>query len=71
MGALWVGRRTGSWWEIGDYDVFDEDGRWVSTVVMPPEIEEVHEIGADYILAHATDELDVPYLRMYRLRRPS
>lgn len=70
-GDLWVGRRTGSWWEVGDYDVFDDNGRWVTTVVMPPEIEEVHEIGTDYILAHVTDELDVAYLRMYRILRPA
>lgn len=66
---LWVGRRTGSWWETGDFDVFDADGRWLTTVAMPPELEMVHEIGDDYILAHVTDDLDVAYLRMYRLRR--
>lgn len=68
-GALWVGRRTGWWWEIGDYDVFDADGRWLTTVRVPREVEMIHEIGEDYILAHVVDELEVPYLRLYRIHR--
>lgn len=70
-GEMWVGRRVGSWWETGDFDVFDADGRWVTTLAMPSEIDMVHEIGDDYLLAHVTDDLDVAYLRMYRLRRGS
>ena len=69
-GRLWVGRRVGRWWEAGDYDVFGADGRWLTTVSMPPGIERIHEWGDDYMLASATDELDVPYLRVYRIRRP-
>jgi hypothetical protein len=65
---LWVGRRTGWWYDIGDYDVFDAAGRWLTTVAIPSEIAAIHEIGDDYLLAHVVDELDVPRLRMYRIR---
>lgn len=68
--TLWVGRRTGWWYDVGDYDVFDADGRWITTVAMPPEISAIHELGEDYLLAHVIDELDVPHLRMYRIDKP-
>lgn len=66
---LWVGRRAGRWFEVGDYDVLDADGRWITTVALPPEVERILEIGDDYLLAHVRDELEVSYVRMHAIRR--
>lgn len=66
---LWVGRRVGRWFEVGDHHVFDPDGRWITTVTIPAEIERILELGEDYLLAHVRDELEVSYLRMYGIER--
>ena len=69
--TFWVGRRTGWWWEVGDYDVFDREGRWLSTVTMPPEVLRIFEIGDGYLLAQVADELDVQYMHMYGVEQGS
>lgn len=68
-GNLWVGRRTGPIRDVQAYDIFDGNGAWLTTVHLPPAIGRIHEIGDGYILATWTDELDVPYLRMYEIQK--
>jgi hypothetical protein len=66
---LWVGRRLPRPNTSEDYDVFDLEGRWITTVHLPGELGYVREIGDDYILTQWLDELDVSYLRLYRLEK--
>jgi len=51
------------------WSVFDPDGRWLGIVDMPEGFT-VNEIGTDYVLGVWRDELDVQYVRMYRLVKP-
>jgi hypothetical protein len=66
---LWVGRRQTNPRTVEEYDVFDTDGRWITTVRVPAELGNIREIGDDYLLATWLDELDVTYLRLYRLEK--
>ena len=50
------------------WDVFDPAGVWLGTVGMPGDLV-VHEIGMDYVLGVATDELGVERVVLYRLQR--
>jgi hypothetical protein len=69
-GNLWVGRRTALILDVDTYDVFDGNGAWLTTVQVPPDLRRIHEIGDSHLLATWTDDLDVPYLRMYRIEKP-
>jgi hypothetical protein len=51
------------------YQLFDADGMWLGPLVLPQGIGHVLERGDDYLLTEWLGELDVPYLRMYRLRK--
>ena len=53
-GALWT--------------VFDPEGRALGFVELPKGLR-VHEIGEDYILGRALDELDVEYIQVWALER--
>jgi len=64
---LWVGRRRANPADVEDYDVFDRAGRWMTTAHLPMELGSILEIGEDYVVVLWTDEMDVPYLRLYRL----
>ncbi|MCK5585345.1 hypothetical protein KAJ02_04670, partial [Candidatus Bipolaricaulota bacterium] len=68
-GNLWVEeyRRVGD--EIPRWSVFDLEGRWLG-LVTGPERFRVMDIGADYVLGIATDDMDVEQARMYRLVKP-
>ena len=63
---------TGRQWTIlhpsGLHDVFRPDGVYLGTVQLPHDLE-VHEIGADYVLGVAKDDLDIEYVRVYGLDR--
>lgn len=63
---------TGEQWTIlrpsGLHDVFRPDGVYLGTVQLPHDLE-VEEIGADYVLGIATDDLDIQYVRMFGLDR--
>lgn len=50
------------------WDVFDPAGVWLGTVGMPGDLV-IHEIGMDYVLGVATDELGVERVGLYRLQR--
>ncbi len=67
---LWVGGREGEVRDIGDYQVLDKEGRWLSTVVVPKSLVQIFEIGADYLLAAGQDEYGVQYLQEYEIRKP-
>lgn len=69
-GNLWVGQRAGDIWTISEYHVFDEDGRWLASLDVPPGIGRIFEVGEDYLLATGQDRYDVQYLNMYRLEKP-
>lgn len=70
-GEMWVRKYPRpSWPEDGDmrWMVFRGDGTFACHAVTPPSVEAVwdlYEIGADYVLGKATDELGVEYVRMY------
>lgn len=53
----------------GTFDVFDADGIYLGQVVVPKDRFRIHEIGTDYILGVAIDQLGVEYVRMFRLDR--
>lgn len=50
------------------WTVFDPDGHVLGFVETPPGLL-IHEIGADYILGHATDEDGIEYVRLWPLSR--
>jgi hypothetical protein len=52
-----------------DWLVFTPDGELRGRVRTPPHLQ-VRAVGRDYVLGFALDELDVPYVRRYRLRAP-
>jgi hypothetical protein len=68
-GNLWVEeyRRVGD--EIPRWSVFDPEGHWLG-LVTGPERSRVMDIGPDYVLGIATDDMDVEQARMYRLIKP-
>jgi hypothetical protein len=66
-GCLWMSeyhhtRPPASW------DVFDAEGHWLGEITVPRGFQ-VFEVGEDYVLGVASDELDVEYVRMYGLVR--
>jgi hypothetical protein len=67
-GNLWVHRfrRPGYGEEL--WTVFASDGAMLGDVVMPGDLE-VTDIGSDYVLGVARDELGIERVRFYRLRK--
>ncbi|UCG88176.1 MAG: hypothetical protein JSW71_06430, partial [Gemmatimonadota bacterium] len=70
LGYLWAERYRRPGQEDAVWDVFDPDGVLAAQVVMPPRVYPL-EIGEDYLLGLSWDELEVEYLQLYSLRRPS
>ena len=70
LGNLWVEeyRRPGD--DIPTWTVFDPEGAVLGRVSLPAGLS-VREIGEDYVLGVYTDDLDVEYVQMYRLERPT
>lgn len=69
---LWVGRRSSTTdWFPRRFDVFSPEGRWLSTVDLPDGRHHLLRIGPDFVLAVWYDESDVPFLRRYRIEKPS
>jgi len=70
-GNLWVelGRTAGSATEAIDHLVFDPEGVLLGIVALPSI--EVLEIGDDYVLGLYRDELEVEYLHVYEIVKPS
>lgn len=69
LGYLWVEETRLPGQEIRVTTIFDPEGKLVGSVILPAGFR-VFEIGEDYILGSASDELGVEYLRMYGLTRP-
>lgn len=59
------------------FEILAPDGTWLGSVTLPPGLHRAFiqyqapymEIGDDYVLGVWTDELDVQYVRMYRINR--
>ena len=69
-GFLWVERYRVPEEGLPEFDILDPEGRVVGFASLPEEAD-VLEIGDDYILALYRDELEIEYVRVYRLQRPS
>lgn len=67
-GDLWVADFRAPGDEARRWTVFDPTGRVLGTVRTPDDVY-IHEIGPDWILGVRRDELDIPYVVMYRLER--
>jgi hypothetical protein len=65
---VWVREYSRPRYHSSDWSVFSATGEFLGTVAMPPGID-VLDIGADYVLGLQRDELDVEYVRKFRLRR--
>jgi len=68
-GYLWVADPVGIPDEPRIWSVFDRDGVWLGRVSTPPRFN-VREIGMDYLLGHATDDLEVERVLLYALAKP-
>ena len=68
-GVLWVHDYTRPG-ERSEWLAFDEDGRWVRTLVLPPRTS-LLDIGPDWALVRAWDELDVQRVEVRGLVRES
>jgi len=68
-GYLWVQdfQRPGA--ENRSWSIFDPQGARVARVTLPERFNPL-EIGSDFVLGLAWDEMNVEYLRLYSLRRP-
>lgn len=67
-GNLWVLEVPSPGDDRRIWTVFDTAGRMLGTIETPPGVA-VREIGRDYLLGTWSDELDVEYVRLYRLDR--
>jgi hypothetical protein len=67
QGYLWVARFAVPG-QAGKWDIFDPAGVWLGTLEVPGNLT-IHEIGPDYLLAVATDDLGVERVEMYSLQR--
>ena len=76
-GNLWVKEERGDP-SANVWTVFDQSGRMLGRVRLPlglcePRCGEpyggIMEIGSDYILGTHQDEFDVPFVRLYQLRK--
>ena len=76
-GHLWLAPYYIAGAEPPPFEVFAPDGTWLGSVALPPGLERgfiqyqapYMEIGTDYVLGVWRDELDVQYVRLYRLNR--
>ena len=68
LGHLWVNEYRSPADDAPVYTVFDAEGKLAGRLTLPDRFG-VFEIGLDYVLGRYRDELDVEYLRLYRLER--
>ena len=76
-GNLWVAPYYIAGAEPPPFEVHAPDGTWMGSVALPPGLERgfiqyqapYMEIGADYVLGVWKDELDVQYVRVYRVNK--
>jgi hypothetical protein len=67
-GYLWVEHPRVTRAAEGRWDVFDREGRWLTTVATPGGFQ-VRQIGRDFMLGTALDSLDVEHVQLYTLNR--
>jgi hypothetical protein len=53
-----------------DWTIYDLEGQLLARVTTPPRFG-VHDIGPDYVLGRFLDEVDVNFIRLYALEKPS
>lgn len=78
-GHLWLQPYYVAGAEPPPFEILAPDGTWLGSVSMPPGLVRAFiqyqapymEIGDDYVLGVWTDELDVQYVRMYRIDKTS
>jgi hypothetical protein len=68
-GYLWVEHPRVTQASEGRWDVFDREGRWLTTIATPAGFQ-VRQIGRDFMLGTALDSLDVEQVHLYTLNRP-
>lgn len=68
-GNLWVRDVRPDKEKPNTWSVFDTEGRWLGTVQTPAELR-VQQIGPDWVLGTAKDDLDVEHVRLYRIEKP-
>lgn len=68
QGHLWVRDYLLSSDDEPRWSVYDREGKWVATARTPARLE-VYQIGPDWVLGRARDEMDVEYVRVHPLRR--
>lgn len=69
-GDLWVAKYPRPTSSENRWRVFDRSGRFVCHAVRPDGLQ-IFEIGRNYVLGAARDELQVEYVRVYDLLRPN
>jgi hypothetical protein len=52
------------------WTIFDPAGRYLGDVTLPAGFR-IHDIGDDFVIGVWTDELDVEYVHLYRIEKPS
>ena len=67
-GNLWVREASSPGADRRIWAVFDTAGRMMGSIETPPAVG-IRQIGRGYLLGTWTDDLDVEYVRMYRLDR--
>lgn len=76
-GHLWLQPYYVAGAEPPPFQILAPDGAWLGSVSLPPGLHRAFiqyqapymEIGDDYVLGVWADELDVPYVRMYRINK--
>ncbi len=69
-GCLWVEESRGPGDDMPVWSIFDAEGVLQARVSLPEGVD-ILEVGSDYILGLARDDLDVEYVQMFRLERPT
>lgn len=69
-GRIWARRYRLPWETDVRWGLFNPDGEFKGYFRFPAGLE-VFEIGDDYVLGVVMDELDVPFVHMYRIRPPA
>ncbi len=65
---LWVADYRASDDEPASWRVFSEDGEYLGVVALPPGLEPL-QVGPDFVLARAVDDLEVESIQVHRLVR--
>lgn len=68
-GHLWVAEYTRYPTPSVRWSVFDQAGRWLGLVTVPPRFQ-LYQVGADLIIGVSRDELGVEYVTTHRLLKP-